>query len=147
VSKEVAVTAMVVAGGLIAIQAPINAALARTTGTFGAATLNFVVGLVVLLGLTMVVAGGFSAGESDEPMRWYYLAGGVLGAAYVLTSLVMVKHLGAGGVTAATIAGQLALSLVMDKIGVLGLEERPLSLPRVLGVALLAAGVFLVVRD
>ena len=80
-------------------------------------------------------------------MRWYYLAGGVLGAAYVLTSLVMVKHLGAGGVTAATIAGQLALSLVMDKVGVLGLDERPLSLPRVLGVALLAAGVFLVVRD
>jgi uncharacterized membrane protein YdcZ (DUF606 family) len=38
-------------------------------------------------------------------------------------------------------------ALVLDQVGVLGLEEGPLPIERVLGVALLAAGVFLVVRD
>ena len=63
------------------------------------------------------------------------------------TALVVVRSLGAGGVTAATITGQLAASLVLDREGVLGLEERPLSTSHVLGVALLALGTLLVVRD
>ena len=40
-------------------------------------------------------------------VRWYYLLGGVLGAAYVTTALITVKEIGAGGVAAATITGQL----------------------------------------
>ena len=79
-------------------------------------------------------------------LSWYYLTGGVLGAVYVTTALVAVRTLGAGGVTAATIAGQLTLSVTLDRLGVLGLEERALTSSRLLGVALLAAGTFLVVR-
>ena len=65
---------------------------------------------------------------------------------YVTTALVAVRTLGAGGVTAATIAGQLAMSVVIDRSGVLGLEERR-SRPRGDRLALLAAGVFLIVQD
>jgi bacterial/archaeal transporter family-2 protein len=61
--------------------------------------------------------------------------------------LVSVRTLGAGGVTAATIAGQLTMAVALDRLGILGLPQRGLTLPRVVGVALLAAGVFLVVRD
>jgi transporter family-2 protein len=148
VSKEAAIAATVVAGGLVAIQAPLNQALARTTtGSFGAAVVNFVVGLAVLIPITFLLAGGFSPGEGDESTRWYYFLGGLLGAGYVATALISVKYLGAGGVTAATIAGQLVLSMALDRAGILGLEQRPISIPRVLGVALLAAGVFLIVRD
>jgi transporter family-2 protein len=144
VSKEAAIAATVVVGGLVAMQAPINAALARSTGSLGAGTINFAVGLVVLLVLSILLAGG---GDSDEPLRWYYLLGGAMGVAVVVTTLITVKSLGAGGVTAATIAGQLTLSLVLDKLGVLGLSERPLSVERLVGVALLAAGVYLIVSD
>ncbi len=146
-SKEAAIVGTVVVGGLVAMQAPINALLARTTGSLGAATVNFAVGLVALLALTFLVAGGFSGSDSEEPVRWYYYLGGLMGVAIVATTLITVKHLGAGGVTAATIAGQLTLSIVLDKLGVLGLDERGLSPERVIGVALLAAGVFLIVRD
>jgi bacterial/archaeal transporter family-2 protein len=74
------------------------------------------------------------------------VGGGLAGAAYVTTALLAVRSLGAGGVTAATITGQLAASLVLDRLGVLGLEERPLSVGRALGVVLLAVGTLLVVR-
>ena len=102
--------------------------------------------LAALIGITLLVGGGFGdVGEARE-LSWYYLTGGVLGAVYVTTALVAVRTLGAGGVTAATIAGQLTLSVTLDRLGVLGLEERALTSSRLLGVALLAAGTFLVVR-
>jgi transporter family-2 protein len=67
--------------------------------------------------------------------------------AIVLTTLVTVRELGAGGLTVALIAGQLTLSVVFDRMGVLGLEERAITWDKIAGIALLAAGTFLVVRD
>jgi transporter family-2 protein len=147
VSKEAAVAATVVAGGLVAAQAPVNAALSRITGSLGAGTVNFAVGFAILVVLTFLVGGGLAAGDDQEQLRWYYLVGGAMGVGIVVTTLITVKTLGAGGVTAATIAGQLTLSLVLDRLGFLGLAERPLSLERMIGVALLAAGVFMIVRE
>jgi transporter family-2 protein len=57
-----------------------------------------------------------------------------------------VNSIGAGGVAAATIAGQLAASVVLDRLGVLGLDEVPITFERIAGVALLVAGTFLIVR-
>ena len=137
----------VFAGGLIALQAPINSMLGRSVGTFTAASVSFAVGTAALVAITLLVGGGFGAIGEARSLSWYYLTGGVLGAVYVTTALVAVRTLGAGGVTAATITGQLATALVIDRLGVLGVPERPLSTQRLIGVALLAAGTFLVVRE
>ena len=64
----------------------------------------------------------------------------------MFTALVTVSSIGAGGVAAATITGQLTFSVVLDRLGVLGLEETPITLERVLGVALLLVGTYLIVR-
>jgi transporter family-2 protein len=61
-------------------------------------------------------------------------------------ALITVREIGAGGVAAATITGQLAASVVLDRLGVLGLEETPITASRVLGVGLLLAGTYLIVR-
>ncbi|HYY23579.1 MAG TPA: DMT family transporter [Thermoleophilaceae bacterium] len=145
--RGVAVALTVVAGSLVAMQAPINSRLGKTVGTFSAASVSFAIGLAVLVAITLVVGEGFGRVSQARHLQWYYLLGGVLGAAYVSTVLVSVRTLGAGGVTAATIAGQLAMAEALDRLGILGLPQRGLTLPRVVGVALLAAGVFLVVRD
>ena len=63
------------------------------------------------------------------------------------SALTAVKTLGAGGVTAATIAGQLGASVAIDRLGAFGLDQRALSVPRMVGVVLLAVGTFLIVRD
>jgi transporter family-2 protein len=60
---------------------------------------------------------------------------------------VTVRSLGAGGVVAATIAGQLAVSVVVDHLGILGVARQPVTAARIAGVALLAAGTYLVVRE
>jgi transporter family-2 protein len=147
VAKEAALFLTVFAGGLIALQAPINSMLGRSVGTFAAASVSFVVGTVALVLITVLVGGGFGDVGEARHLAWYYLTGGVLGAVYVTTALVAVRSLGAGGVVAATIAGQLSLSLVIDQLGILGVDKQPITWERVLGVLLLAAGTFLIIRD
>jgi len=146
VDKGLTVLATVGAGGFIAMQAPINGMLGRTIGSLPAATVSFGIGVLALFGITLLIGGGFGEVGNAGNLSWYYLTGGMLGAIYVTTALISVKTLGAGGVTAATIAGQLTMSVVLDRIGALGLEERGLSPSRLVGVALLAAGTFLIVR-
>jgi transporter family-2 protein len=140
----VALTAMV--GGLIALQAPINSMLGRAVGTWQAAAVSFGIGTLLLVAIVLLGTGGFGHVGEARHLSWYYLLGGVLGAAYVTTVLVTVRSLGAGGVTAATIAGQLTMAIVVDQLGILGVERQPVGVLRVIGVALLAAGTYLVVR-
>lgn len=135
----------VVVGGLIALQAPINSGLGRATGTFPAAAISFTVGTVLLIGIAGV-SGDLDKVSGAADVRWYYLIGGALGAAYVTTVLLTVRTLGAGGVSAATVAGQLTTSVVLDRFGVLGLEKVPITVGRVVGVVLLFAGTVLVIK-
>jgi transporter family-2 protein len=146
VSNWVAVVITACAGALVALQAPINSGLGRAIGTFAASSVSFAIGTVILICIALTVGDGFGQIGEVRHLSWYYLTGGALGAAYVTTVLVSVRTLGAGGVTAATISGQLAMSLVLDRAGILGLPQRAVTAPRVLGVALLAVGVVLIVR-
>jgi transporter family-2 protein len=145
VDRGLAVILTAVVGGLIALQAPINAGLGRATGSLPAALVSFLVGTLILA--FIVAFSGHTGGlGSTFDVRWYYLIGGLLGAAYVTVALISVSTIGAGGVAAATITGQLTSAVVLDRLGVLGLEKVPLSATRLVGVALLLAGTYLVVR-
>jgi bacterial/archaeal transporter family-2 protein len=132
-------------GGLIALQAPINSHLGKATGTFAAALISFMVGTALLL-VIVVFTGHLDEVSGLTHVRWYYLLGGLLGAAYVTTVLLTVRTLGAGGVTAATVAGQLTTAMVIDRLGILGLEKTPITAARLAGVALLFVGTVLVIR-
>jgi transporter family-2 protein len=147
VDRGAAVVLTAFVGGLIALQAPINSMLGKATGSFQAAFISFAIGTVVLAIIAAFAKGGFGSMDEARTLSWYYLTGGVLGAAYVTTVLVTVRELGAGPVVAATIAGQLSASVVLDQFGLLGLPKDPITVGKVIGVLLLAAGVYLVVRD
>ncbi|MDQ3742330.1 MAG: DMT family transporter [Actinomycetota bacterium] len=145
--RGVAVVLTAFVGGLIALQAPINSMLGKATGSFQAAFISFAIGTVVLAVIAAFAKGGFGTMGEAKTLSWYYLTGGVLGAAYVTTVLVTVRELGAGPVVAATIAGQLSASVVLDQFGMLGLPKDPITLGKVIGVVLLSLGVYLIVRD
>ena len=63
-----------------------------------------------------------------------------MGAVLVSVSLVTVRTLGAGGVVAATVSGQLVVSAILDQFGFLGLDRIGLTPARLLGFALLLGG-------
>lgn len=133
------------AGGLIALQAPINAGLGRATGSLPAALVSFLFGTVALAAI-VVLSGKAGGLGSTFDVSWYYLLGGLLGAVYVANALIAVTAIGAGGVAAATITGQLAFSVAIDRLGLFGLDQVPLGPERVVGVFLLLAGTVLIVR-
>jgi bacterial/archaeal transporter family-2 protein len=145
VDRGVAVLLTAAAGGLIAAQAPINAGLGKATGSMPAALVSFSVGTLALA--AVVVLSGKAGGLSSTfDVSWYYLLGGFLGALYVLNALIAVSVIGAGGVAAATVCGQLTASVAIDRLGLFGLDQTSLSLSRVAGVGLLLAGTVLIVR-
>jgi transporter family-2 protein len=145
-SRGAAVLIGMGAGCLVGMQAPINSRLSRAVGSLPAASISFVVGTIVLLLVTGVVHGGFgSLGHFTRAPRWA-LVGGLLGAVYVTVALVAVRTLGASGLSAAVITGQLTISLAIDRFGLLGVAKQPIGAQRIVGLVLLAGGVVLVVR-
>jgi len=143
--RGLAVLLTAIVGGVLALQAPINAGLGRATGALPAALVSFAVGTAVLA-LIVGLSGDAGGLSSTFDVRWYYLVGGLLGAAYVTVALIAVKSIGAGGVAAATITGQLATAVVIDRLGILGLAQAPITGSRIAGLALLLAGTYLLIR-
>ncbi len=105
-------------------------------------------GVGALIALQAPINGGL--GRSIGTWQAAFLSfaiGTVLVRGFALLAGGLGSLSGAGGVTAATIAGQLTMSLVVDQLGLLGVERQPITVAKVLGVVLLALGVLLIVRD
>jgi bacterial/archaeal transporter family-2 protein len=133
------------AGGLIALQAPINAGLGRATGSLAAAFVSFLIGTIAL-GAIVVLSGKAGGLSSAFDVSWYYLLGGLLGVVYVTNALIAVDVIGAGGLAALTVTAQLVASMAIDRLGLFGLDQVSLGPERVLGVVFLLVGTVLVVR-
>jgi len=133
------------AGGLIALQAPINAGLGRATGSLAAAFVSFLIGTIAL-GAIVVLSGKAGGLDSALDVRWYYLVGGLLGAVYVTNALIAIDVIGAGGVAALTVTGQLVASLAIDRFGLFGLDQISVGPERIVGIVFLFVGTVLVVR-
>jgi transporter family-2 protein len=135
-----------VAGSLLPVQAGVNSQLARRLGHPGAAALvSFFIGTALLAAYCLVLRQPVSLAELRNAPPWM-LTGGLFGAIFVAVAAALAPRLGATGLTALVIAGQLGLSLALDHYGWLGFPVRPVVPGRLLGAALLAAGVVLVLR-
>ena len=145
-AKGLAVTVTALAATFVPLQAAMNSTLGKRIGTLPASAFSFITGAVILVVLALLFGEGFTKVGEMRHVEWYYLLGGLLGAAYVTVILVTVRTLGAGALTACIVAGQLTMSVIVDRFGLLGIEQQGLSVARLAGIALLAAGTFLVVK-
>jgi bacterial/archaeal transporter family-2 protein len=131
------------AGAMLPIQFGINAQLASWVGgSLRAALVSFVVGALGLFVAVLLAARGWPDRAGDAP--WWVWIGGLLGAFYVLGSIVTAPKLGAATLVALILAGQAVASLLVDHFGWVGFDEQPITPLRVVGVLLLAGGVALV---
>jgi transporter family-2 protein len=129
---------LVGAGCAFALQQAINARLGRTVGEpLAAAVVNFTVGFAVLAVVSaIVVGGGPPNGWGAPPLDWI---GGLLGAAFVIVSALVVPVIGVLRLTLAAVAGQSAGALVLDLIAPAPGEA--VSVGTVVGVLLALAAV------
>jgi len=145
-SRGLAVLVGVGAGCLVGMQAPINSRLGKTVGSLQAASFSFLVGTAVLLLIAAFVRGGLGSLGQIGRVPWWALVGGLLGAVYVTVALIAVRTLGASGLTAVVITGQLAISVAIDRFGLFGIAKQNIDASRIVGLVLLVVGVVLVVR-
>lgn len=139
----IAAIVLVVAGALVSVQAPINAALGRGVGSaIGAATISFGVGFILLLTITLVLGDGPSLLRVGAVPAWL-LIGGTMGAVFVFASLWAVPILGVLTMSTLVILGQMVAAIVLDHYGAFGLTQMSISPTRLLAAGLVAAGVIL----
>ena len=142
----VAALACVLGGALASLQAPTNAMLNGPLGSpVNASLVSFLVGTaaLLLLALTLRAQPDLAAARA---LPWYAWIGGAYGAVFVVAATFAAPRLGIAQVMTLIIAGQLAMSLLLDHTGAFGLETRRIDWARALGMVLVFAGVLLVRR-
>jgi transporter family-2 protein len=137
---------MGVAGFALAFQAAINSRLREAVASpVLSAAISFGTGAVLLW--CCVGAGFFGGvgagarGLASAPV--WSLCGGLLGAFYVLATILAVPKLGAALTIAVAILGQQCAALLLDSTGWLGVPRVPLSFTRLLGAFFVVLGVAL----
>jgi len=143
-----AMTLAALVGASLAIQIGLNAMVRVQLGhPVTAAVANFAVGIVCLLAFAVMARVPLPAlAQVSSAPPWIWL-GGLLGALYVGSGIVLGPQLGAGMFMALTVAGQLVAALVLDHYGLLGFPVRPVDLGRIVGVGLVIAGVVVLARQ
>lgn len=141
-----AVGAVIVGGALTALQGPTNARLAGALQSpVNAALVSFLVGTVALL----LVAGTLQVRPDMTAARalpWHSWIGGLYGAVFVAAAAFATPRLGVASTIVLMVAGQMALSLVLDHFGFMGVPRQPVDIGRIAGVALIVCGVLLIRR-
>lgn len=137
-----------VAGCLLGTQPSVNGQLGRNVEhPLQASLISFASGTAILLVLTMA-NGTFPPRFTTPPLAlpWWVWFGGFIGVMMVTTSLILVPRVGSLPWFAAVMTGQTVAALVLDHYGLLGNPKSPASPLRLLGAALLIAGVLVIVQ-
>ncbi len=141
-------------GAMIALQARANGELShRLNNGLQAALVSFGSGLLIIFVITLfnsTIKEGIknlrTAVANKEIARWKLLAG-ALGGSFVAIQTQIVPLIGVAIYSVASIAGQTAMSLVVDRIGLTGGGKKLISPRRVLAAFLTVLAVLVSVWD
>ena len=143
----VCMLAAIVAGILISTQPALNAILARSIGSAtSAATVSIAVALVFMILLTLFGDRGELTFQKLLNVPWWVYLAGVVGAVFVAAGVMIAPVTGALVFFVCVVAGQLIGATLADHFGAFGLDIRPMSLLRAIGICLAIAGAVLVGR-
>ena len=137
---------MLLAGVFAATQTPTNAMLSTAVRSpVNAAFVSFAVGTLVLAAAVALVRVKPDWG-AVRALPLYAWLGGAYGAFFVVAAAYSAPRIGVAATVTLLVAGQLVAAAALDQLGAFGMERRDLTPARLLGLALVAAGVVLVRR-
>jgi transporter family-2 protein len=137
----------VLAGISLVAQQLLNTSLrAALNSAVWAGFVSYLVGLACMAVLAAALRDPVPSAGVAARLPWWAWTGGAFGALYIGLAILLVPQLGAATFLALLVAGQMLASLAADHLGLLGLTQRPVDLPRLVGAALLVGGVVLIRR-
>jgi bacterial/archaeal transporter family-2 protein len=132
---------VVIVGGCVGFQQLLNANLGKTLqSVLWSAFVSYFVGTVALAALLVLLREPFFDLASAARAPLITWTGGVFGATFIATSVIMIPRLGVANVTTFILVGQLLGSLLFDHFGLLAVPQHQITFVRLLGVACLIAG-------
>jgi len=133
---------MLAAGIGIPVLAALNARLGANIGSPAAAALIlFIVALSATCVVTLITGPGAVLRLAGQP--WHLFLAGLLVAFYVLSITYVAPHFGVGNAVFFVLLGQLISAALIDHFGLFGAAQSPLTLLRIGGIVVMAAGVAL----
>jgi len=136
-----------VAGISVVVQQALNANLRTALGSAAwSGLISYAVGLISMVLLTLALRDPVPSAAVAVRIPWWAWSGGLFGAIFIALAILLIPQLGAATFIALLVAGQMLVSITLDHYGWLGLEQRSVDLPRLIGAGLLVAGVVLIRR-
>lgn len=135
-----------VAGMLCAIQIAVNGTLGKVVGSgwFGTTiSMSFgLMGSILLVAIIYLVKGraGVLNDGPDIPFKWYMLTGGSFGVIIVGTNSITAPLIGAGMVSIMNLIGFMIGGLIIDATGFLGIDKKPITVAKIVGVLAMVGG-------
>lgn len=146
-TKYILTFAALLLGGLLAVQGSINTQLGSLLKhPLQAALTNFLVGTVALIGINLWLRTGMPEIVLLKKIPIYLFVGGVMGAVFVSSVVLLVPRIGVTTTLGASIVGQLIIASIIDHYGFFNIPIHTISFGRVIGIALLLVGVYLIER-
>jgi bacterial/archaeal transporter family-2 protein len=145
-STGLAASLAIVAGLFGAVQVAVMGKSGERIGALEAVMVAAIVTGLIVLPVLVIVRQGFGGLGETLSQPWWMLTGGALGAFIVLSITIAGPRIGTTAVVGLLIAGQLIAATVIDRYGWFGFDRVALDWPRILGIALLAAGAALTLR-
>ncbi len=132
----------ILSGLCFAVQGPVNTALGKRTDVFEATMISFLGGTLTSLLLVFLIGKGDIS--SIKYAKLWQLIGGFYGAANVSVIVAAIPVLGAALALSIIMLGQLFAGVFIDAFGLLGSAKMEISIWRIIGIILVAAGIFLI---
>ncbi|MBI4788068.1 MAG: DMT family transporter [Chloroflexi bacterium] len=134
----------VVGGFAVGLQSPISGAMSQRVGGIASSFIIHVSG-AFLSGALLLFRGGEQI-QNWRTLSWYMLGAGMFGVILYLTLSHTLPRLGATAAVVLIIIGQLAVGMVVDHFGLLGVAIRSIDGWRVMGTVLLIVAAYMIVR-
>jgi bacterial/archaeal transporter family-2 protein len=134
----------VIGGIAVGLQGPLASLIGQRLGLLESVFIVHLGGLVAA-GVPLLLRRG-GALASWHTLPWYALIAGVFGLVVLGAVNLTIPRLGTTATVVLIVVGQLIIGLVIDQFGLLSTTARPIDLARIIGLLLLFAGTYLIVR-
>jgi transporter family-2 protein len=136
-----------VAGAVNPGQAAANAELNKALGQVLTATaFVYLSGLIGVALIRVFFWHPFPPSNKFAAVPWWGWTGGLLSLGTTIAGASYAQRLGSGVFTGISVTAAIIVSLVLDNFGWMGFQPHPATLPRILGGALMIAGLWLTAR-
>ena len=122
------------AGVSVALQQVLNANLRLELGSaWWAGFISYFVGTLAMLTIAVASGGPWLSATTAARSSWVSWTGGIFGAIFIATAILMVPRFSAATVLALIVVGQMLGSLTFDHFGLLGIPQHPANPIRLAG--------------